>query len=167
MNAWTEIWNTIRDDFSDLKDVAGVTRVAIRLLLAAGLGAVLGWERESKGKTAGLRTHMLVAMGAALFVLIPKEAGLSDSDQSRVLQGLVAGIGFLGAGSILNTRREQGEIQGLTTATGLWLTAAIGVAAGMGREALAVLSTALCWLTLAAVPWIMNRFEPPPEDAKN
>ena len=85
---------------------------------------------------------MLVALGAALFVLVPQQAGVTAADMTRVLQGLVAGIGFLGAGAILK-KGDEGEIEGLTTAAGIWLTAAIGIAAGMGREASAVLSTVL------------------------
>ena len=97
MEVWLdEIVNTIRDEFSDLPDIAGVTRITVRLLLAAILGGLLGFEREQKGKSAGLRTHMLVALGAALFVLIPQQAGVSDADLMRVLQGLITGVGFLG-----------------------------------------------------------------------
>ena len=153
---WQEVGNTVRQEFSDLPDAAGVTRIALRLLIAAILGGILGFEREQKGKAAGLRTHMLVALGAALFVLIPQQAGMSDADLSRVLQGLVAGIGFLGAGSIIKGNGEE-EIKGLTTAAGIWLTAAIGVATGMGREATAVLSTLLALIILYTVPQIARR----------
>lgn len=82
---WQEIGHTIRQEFSDLPDAAGVTRITLRLLLAAILGGVLGFEREQKGKAAGLRTHMLVALGATLFVLIPQQAGVLDADLTRVL----------------------------------------------------------------------------------
>jgi putative Mg2+ transporter-C (MgtC) family protein len=146
---WEIVWSTLRDEFSDLPDVAGVTRITVRLMLAALLGGILGYEREQKGKAAGLRTHMLVALGAALFVLIPQQAGSSDVDLTRVIQGIVAGIGFLGAGSIIKGD-EEGDIHGLTTAAGIWLTAAIGIAAGMGREATAVLSTILAIIILSA-----------------
>lgn len=155
---WQEVGETIRQEFSDLPDAAGVTRITLRLLTAAILGGLLGFEREQKGKAAGLRTHMLVALGAALFVLIPQQAGVSDADLTRVLQGLVAGIGFLGAGTIIKGNGEE-EIKGLTTATSIWLTAAIGVAAGMGREATAVLSAPLALLILYTVPKIAGRFE--------
>ena len=154
---WHEVWQTIRQEFSDLPDLTGVTRITLRLLIAAILGGVLGFEREQKGKAAGLKTHMLVALGAALFVLIPQQAGVSDADLTRVLQGLVAGVGFLGAGSIIKGNGE--EIKGLTTAAGIWLTAAIGVAAGMGREATAVLSTVLALIILYTVPRVADRFE--------
>ncbi len=169
----TSVWNSLAADFSDLEDLAGVVRMTVRLLLAAALGAVLGWERESKGKAAGLRTHMLVALGAALFVLAPQRAGFANADLSRVIQGLVAGIGFLGAGVILTNTKEQ-EVHGLTTAAGLWLTAAIGITAGMGREALAALATLLTWVILAVLPKLEAYIErrrkrhgsPPQEDSQ-
>jgi putative Mg2+ transporter-C (MgtC) family protein len=146
-----QIWATIREELSDLRDAAGFTRVLVRLLIAAILGGVLGYEREHKGKAAGLRTHMLVAMGAALFVMVPEQAGATDADLSRVLQGLITGIGFLGAGSIVKGISEN-SVHGLTTAAGIWLTAAIGMAAGMGRELTAIISTALAWVVLSVLP---------------
>ncbi len=151
-----EILRTIQDEFSDLPDLQTVTRITIRLSLAAVLGGVLGYEREQEGKAAGLRTHMLVALGAALFVLIPQQAGVSDADLTRVLQGLVAGIGFLGAGTIIKGQGEE-EVKGLTTAAGIWLTAAVGTGAGMGREATAVLSTGLAFAILSIVPRLIRR----------
>jgi putative Mg2+ transporter-C (MgtC) family protein len=98
---------------------------------------------------------MLVALGAALFVFIPQQAGVSAVDLTRVLQGLTAGVGFLGAGAILK-KADGGEVEGLTTAASIWLTAAIGTAAGMGREATAVLSTVLALIILAALPRIKS-----------
>ena len=108
---------------------------------------------EQQGKSAGVRTHMMVAIGAALFVLIPQQAGASSADLSRILQGLIAGVGFLGTGAIIMGNREV-ETRGLTTAASIWVTAAIGVAAGMGRETTAVLSTLIALLILSVVPWI-------------
>lgn len=148
MNAWDRIAGVIASEFSDIHDLEQLTRMALRLLLAALLGALLGIEREHAGKAAGVRTHMLVAMGGALFVLAPLHSGMEMDDLSRVIQGVVAGVGFLCAGTILKARGE-GEVQGLTTAAGLWMTAAIGVAAGMGREATAVLSALLAFAVLA------------------
>ena len=150
---WQEIWNTVLSEFSDVPDAMQVTRIVLRLLVAATLGGLLGYERERQGKSAGVRTHMLVAIGAALFVLIPQQAGASSTDLSRVLQGLIAGVGFLGAGAIIMGNREV-ETRGLTTAASIWVTAAIGVAAGMGRESTAVLSTLMALLILSVVPWI-------------
>jgi len=148
---WQEIWSAVRSEFSDIPDLAQVVRITIRLLLAAILGGILGFEREQKGKSAGLRTHMLVALGAALFIMIPQQAGVSDADLTRVLQGLVTGIGFLGAGTIIKRDSEE-SVMGLTTAAGVWLTAAIGVAAGMGRESTALLSTVLALIILTWIP---------------
>jgi putative Mg2+ transporter-C (MgtC) family protein len=130
-----------------------VTQIVVRLLLAALLGGLLGFQRERVGKAAGLRTHMLVALGSAVFVLIPYQAGMSLADLSRVLQGVIAGIGFLGAGTILK-QQEPEQIHGLTTAAGLWLTSAVGIAAGMGREASAVLGTVLAFIILSLLPRI-------------
>lgn len=148
---WTRSWLTVQQEFSDLVDPSDVTRVCVRLLVALALGALLGYERESSGAAAGLRTHMLVSMGSALFVMIPFQAGMSWEDISRVLQGVTAGIGFLGAGAIIKLRNE--EIRGLTTAANIWLTAALGVAAGMGLEATAVLSAVFAWVVLSLLRW--------------
>ena len=146
---WLErSWMTIVQEFSDLGDVEGITRVVVRLLVAVLLGGLLGYERESVGASAGLRTHMLVSLGSAMFVLIPLQAGMRIEDLSRVLQGVTAGIGFLGAGAILK-QNSKNDIRGLTTAASVWLTAAIGIAAGMGREATAVLSTLFAIVILA------------------
>jgi putative Mg2+ transporter-C (MgtC) family protein len=157
MNAlWHEVWRGVQNDFADLPGAAEVTQIVLRLLLAALLGGLVGFQRELVGKAAGLRTHMLVALGSAFFVLIPYQAGMPLADLSRVLQGIITGVGFLGAGTIL--KRPTGEhIEGLTTAAGLWLTAAVGCAAGMGREASAVLGTVLAFLILALLP----RIKPP------
>ena len=85
---WSEVWETVQGEFSDISDPAQLTRVFIRLTVAVTLGGLLGYERELRGTSAGLRTHMLVALGAALFVLVPLEAGISKTDLSRVLQGV-------------------------------------------------------------------------------
>jgi len=147
---WNEVWLTIQREFSDLGNAEDVTIIAVRLLVAAVLGGLLGYEREVKGASAGLRTHMLVSVGSALFVLIPLQAGMPIEDLSRVLQGVTAGIGFLGAGAILK-QKEQNDIRGLTTAASVWMTAAIGVAAGMGREGTAVMSALFGVIILAIV----------------
>src|SRR5688572_12607454 len=117
------------DDLFHIPDSAQMLRVVIRICTAALLGGILGFERERARKAAGLRTHMLVAVGCALFVLFPAEAGMAIADVSRVIQGVATGIGFIGAGTILK-RPESGDVQGLTTAAGIWLTAAIGLAVG-------------------------------------
>lgn len=154
---WQPITHTIAAEFSDVPDAAQVTRIVVRLGVASLLGGLLGWEREHAGKAAGVRTHMLVAMGAALFVLVAQQSGIAAADNSRVLQGIIAGVGFLGAGTILKGD-TNGQVQGLTTAAGIWLTAAIGVAAGLGLEATAVLSTFLALIVLWAIPVVHGLF---------
>ncbi|HEY6133537.1 MAG TPA: MgtC/SapB family protein [Rubrivivax sp.] len=153
---WNRIVDTVLSEFADATDVEQITRLLTRLLLAAVLGGLLGYEREHQGKAAGVRTHMLVAMGAALFVLVPYQAGMPVPDLSRVIQGIVAGIGFLGAGAIIKNRGED-DVQGLTTAAGVWMTAAIGVACGLGRESTALLSTLLALIVLGVVPRLLSR----------
>ncbi len=115
MNNWlVEVWQTLQAEFSDLSDVPQVSRVVMRLTLASVLGGLLGFEREHRGKDAGVRTHMLVASGAALFVLIPQQAGVTDDALMRVVQGLVAGVGFLCAGSIIKsdeTKQVKGRFE--------------------------------------------------------
>jgi putative Mg2+ transporter-C (MgtC) family protein len=113
-------------------------------------GAVVGVQRERSGKAAGVRTHMLVASGSALFVLAAMEFGMDSDPLSRVIQGLITGIGFLGAGAILKLE-EKRQIEGLTTAAGIWMTAGIGLAIGLGRFGLALVSVVLAWFVLAAV----------------
>jgi putative Mg2+ transporter-C (MgtC) family protein len=140
----------LEEMFSGLPDVRQMVSLVSRLLTAMILGALVGAQRESIGKPAGLRTHMLVAMGAALFVLAPLEAGMELDGISRVIQGIVTGIGFIGAGAILKLQ-EKREIEGLTTAAGIWMTAAIGIAAGLGRWGLALVSTILTWITLSVI----------------
>jgi len=146
-------------EFSDLDDVAGLTRVASRLLLALLLGAMIGWERERHESAAGLRTHMLVALGTALFVLVPEQAGMTLGELSRVLQGVVAGIGFLGAGAVLKLGQLR-QIRGLTTAASIWATAAIGATVGLGREATALLATLMVLLVLSVLLRVERRFMP-------
>jgi putative Mg2+ transporter-C (MgtC) family protein len=161
MDAWLhEAWLTLQAEFADIGDARQVTQITVRLLMAAILGGILGFERESKGKAAGVRTHMLVALGAALFVMVPQMSGNQADAMSRVVQGVIAGIGFLGAGTIIKGKDEDaGHVKGLTTAAGLWMTAAIGVSAGLGRESTAVLSTLLALVVFSVMPKIVKRFE--------
>lgn len=151
MEWWQILTGTIASEFSDLPDLEHAIRVSVRLLLAATLGGLLGYEREYKGKAAGLRTHMLVSLGAALFVLVPLEAGVSLTEVTRVMQGIITGIGFLGAGTILKGSSAQ-DVKGLTTAAGIWLTAAIGIATGLGHEATAVLTTCFALVIFLLMP---------------
>ena len=157
-STWQQISSTVVAEFSDVKDVGEITTITVRLLMAAILGGILGFEREHRGKAAGVRTHMLVAIGSALFVLIPLQAGISDAEMSRVMQGIITGIGFLGAGAILKGHDEK-DLKGLTTAAGIWVTSAIGVAAGLGRESLAILCTFLALVVLIAIPKVVDVLE--------
>ncbi|SEI21367.1 MgtC/SapB family protein [Pseudomonas fuscovaginae UPB0736] len=158
---WHTVWMTLQAEFADIGDIREVTRITVRLLIAALLGGILGFEREQQGKAAGVRTHMLVALGAALFVLVPQVSGAQADAMSRVVQGVIAGIGFLGAGTILKGHADEAgqHVKGLTTAAGLWMTAAIGVAAGLGREATAVLSTLLALAVFSVMPKILQLLE--------
>jgi len=141
-----------------LPDARQLARIIIRLLVAMLLGGIVGFQREWTGKPAGLRTHMLVAMGAALFVLAPVEAGMTSADLSRVIQGLATGIGFIGGGAILKLSQDR-DIRGLTSAAGIWMTAAMGVAAGLGRIGMALLSALLTWFILAVIGKAEHRIE--------
>jgi putative Mg2+ transporter-C (MgtC) family protein len=142
MTAWETIQRTIVSEFSDLGDLEQVTQLVIRLLLAALLGGMLGLQRERQGKPAGIRTHMLVAASSALIVLVPQQMGMDEEALSRILQGLLAGVGFVCAGAILKLEREE-QVHGLTTAAGVWMTSGIGIACGLGRDLTAALSTLL------------------------
>jgi putative Mg2+ transporter-C (MgtC) family protein len=148
MGSWNTVGATVASEFSDIADVEQFTRVVLRLIVAVFLGGLVGLERELAGKPAGLRTHMLVAAGSALFVLVPLQAGMEMEDISRVIQGLLAGIGFLCAGAILKAA-DNDQVHGLTTSASLWMTAAVGMAAGLGREATAILSALLILAILA------------------
>jgi putative Mg2+ transporter-C (MgtC) family protein len=139
-----------------LPEARQFARIIIRLLVAMLLGAIVGVQREQTGKPAGLRTHMLVALGAALFVISGAESGMTSADLSRVIQGLATGIGFIGGGAILKLSEER-DIRGLTSAAGIWMTAAIGVAAGLGRIWMAMMSALLTWFILAVVDKIERR----------
>lgn len=129
--------------------------LSLRLLLSGLLGAVIGLEREWKGHPAGTRTHMLVALGSALFTIVGAYAfGGAGADPTRIAAQIVTGIGFLGAGAIL---RAGLAIKGLTTAASLWATAAVGLAVGAGSIALAVVGTGLILFSLEPVEWLLQR----------
>lgn len=139
-----------------LADGPHLIHVLLRLIAAMLLGAVVGMQRQHVGKPAGLRTHVLVSMGTTVFVLTCAGAGMAMADLSRVIQGLVTGIGFLGAGSILKLNEER-DIQGLTTAAGIWMTAAIGVAVGLGTLGIALLGTLFTFTVLSVFGYIEHR----------
>jgi len=138
------------------------SEIMIRLLLAAVLGAFIGLDRRLRSKPAGLRTMSLVSLGSATFTLVgvsamvqlasvEQAAGIEAMvrlDTSRVIAGIVGGIGFLGAGTIIQSR---GRVQGMTTASGIWMTAAIGVAIGLGQFLLAFSATFLAFVILVVL----------------
>lgn len=158
-DALPRITSTILAEFSDLPDLEQFTRAALRLTVAVALGAAIGYERELRRSAAGLRTHMLVALGTALFVLVPQQGGIAPADMSRVLQGVIVGVGFLGAGTVLKLD-EKNEIRGLTTAASIWATAAIGIAVGLGRETTALLGTAFVLVILTVIRRLERHMEP-------
>ncbi len=162
---WETILATLTSEFSDLNDIAHTTRATLRMGLAVLLGGLLGWEREQHGKAAGIRTHMLVCLGSALFVMAAVQMGAEQDAMSRVIQGVVAGIGFLCAGTILKGR-DPSQVKGLTTAAGIWLTCAIGITVGLGREATALLGTGFALVVLNLVPHLISRFEKTPDQPR-
>ena len=125
--------------------------MVLRLLLAAALGAVIGYQRERAGKQAGLRTHILISSGAALIALVSIYGFGSANDPARVAAGVVVGVGFLGAGVILH--REGGIVAGLTTAATIWVMAGIGLAAGVGLYVVATVATAIVLGVLIMPRW--------------
>lgn len=141
------IWQELTNGFPDLHLFIKVT---IRLVAAVLLGAAIGVQRERVGKPAGLRTHVLVTLGTCVFVLGCEGFGMNSDGLSRVIQGIVTGIGFIGAGSILKLNDER-DVKGLTTAASVWMAAAIGVAVGLGGLGLAILATVLTLIILTFV----------------
>ena len=120
--------------------------MVLRLLPAIALGAIIGYQREKKGKPAGLRTHILICVGAALFTVASIYGFGATGDAAKVAAGVVAGIGFIGAGAII--RREGGVVEGLTTAATIWAVAAIGLAAGAGMYIVSAVTTAILLIVL-------------------
>ncbi len=125
-----------------------------RLALAAALGMVIGVERTYRAKTAGIRTHFLVALGSALFMIVSRYGFAGAGDPGRVAAQIVSGIGFLGAGTII---MQKHVVHGLTTAAGMWVAAGIGMASAAGLYSVAVISTVLALIGLETVGRL-NRF---------
>ncbi|MEA5623384.1 MgtC/SapB family protein [Nostoc sp. UHCC 0251] len=128
--------------------------ISFRLCIALFIGAIIGLDREIRNKPAGLRTHMLVSFGSAMFILtIMQTGGLEDSPDalSRVIQGIATGVGFLGAGEIVRQSPQESqrlEIHGLTSAAAIWVSAALGIAAGCGLWQLGLISSVLTLIVL-------------------
>jgi putative Mg2+ transporter-C (MgtC) family protein len=160
-----DLLDVLRQEFGDLPDLNEFFRIALRMLTAVLLGGLVGLEREAAGKAAGLRTHSLVTLGAAVVMMVAGSMSMSAADQSRVIQGLVTGIGFIGGGAILKLTDER-RIQGITTASGIWMTASIGIAVGAGKLTIAVIATALTFVVLRVLRLLEERlFTEPRESA--
>lgn len=131
----------------------------LKLILAVILGGVVGYERETHGRPAGFRTHILVCLGSTIFTIVSISFTGSGSDPSRIASQIVTGIGFLGAGTII---RQGSAVRGLTTAASLWTVAAIGVAVGSGGMLyyLAIIATAVVFVTLGLINQIEHRLIP-------
>ena len=138
------------------------------MLISLVLGTAVGWERQVGRKPAGLRTHTLVCLGSTLFVLLTVHAsrayGGGSVDPTRIIHGVVTGVGFLGAGSIM---RQEGFVHGLTTAASIWIVAGIGVAVGVGAWTLAITGTVLALFVLEGYRWIERRLSPGTEGREN
>lgn len=142
------VWN---DAFPPSASPAYDLSLVLRLIMAAVLGGAIGIQRQRQQKSAGLRTHMLVALGSALFVIAPLEAqSATGADISRVVQGIATGIGFLGGGAILKFSGEH-RVKGLTSAAAIWVTAGLGVAVALGMFWTSVTVVVVTWLVLAAL----------------
>lgn len=133
----------------------------LKLFVSGMCGALVGWEREAREKAAGLRTHTLLAMGACLFMILSMNiAKTSDADPMRAVQGLLTGLGFLAGGVIF---REGTSVKGLTTAVGMWILGAIGLAVGMGKYAEAILATFFVYVVMDLVARTEKRKRTPPD----
>lgn len=150
-----QFWQEV---LAELPTTAEFLHVTFRLIVASILGALPGMQREHAGQPAGLRTHMLVSLGAAIFMMAAVDAGASPNDMTRVVQGLATGIGFVGAGAVLKMA-DRGKIKGLTTAASIWLTASIGTAVGSGQIWLPVFGSLLALLILSVLHSLEKRIE--------
>lgn len=141
--------------------MTGTSDVALRLLMATLIGCGIGLDRELRGKSAGMRTHALVALGAALIVIVTIRIGPGNIEHvdaiSRAIQGIIAGVGFLGAGAILKTGTEGEMVLGLTTAASIWVVACLGVACGAGQWEVSFIGLLIALLILI-VGTVVERF---------
>ena len=142
-------------------------RLMPRILVALVLGFVLGVERERRRKPAGLRTHTVVCLSTATLMaassLLQDDDGAQVGDPTRMAQGILTGIGFIGAGTIV---RQRTVVTGITTAATIWLTATVGILAGAGYILLAVALAALALLSLDGMDWFVRRLRPDPHAAE-
>lgn len=142
-------------------------KLTVRLGLAVVLGGAIGWDRQASGKAGGLRTHMLVGLGSALFILVPLQVNGSPDSLSRSIQGIATGVGFLGAGEIVHYSLTTGKlkVKGLTSAASIWVTAAIGVLAGAGLWQSSIIATLMTLLILVVAKYL-ERYLPGVEEDK-
>ena len=146
------LWNELT---FGLPERTQLIQVIVRLSASVLIAGIIGFQREAAGKEAGLRTHILVSLGSTVFVLGTIGAGWHEDAQSRVIQGIVTGIGFIGTGTIL---KQGTDIKGLTTSAGLWTTCAIGVIVGLGEIGIALITAILTFIVLAIVGRIEERY---------
>lgn len=146
------LWNELTFGLPERKQLI---QVIVRLLASVIVAGIIGFQRETAGKSAGLRTHILVSLGSTVFVLGCIGAGMHEDALSRVIQGIVTGIGFIGAGTIL---KRETQIEGLTTSAGLWTTCAIGVVIGLGELGIALISAVIALIVLTVVRWVEERY---------
>lgn len=137
------VWQDITRGIDDPRALS----ICVRMIAAIVFGALIGYEREDAGKSAGIRTHILVTLGSATFVIAGTLYGMSSDGLSRIIQGIVTGIGFIGAGSILKLTKES-HVRGLTTSAGIWMAAAIGVTVGLGALGIAFIATLVTFFVL-------------------
>ena len=142
--------------FVELPDAQTFWRVSARMVAATVLGGIVGWQRESEGKAAGLRTHMIVSLAASTVVIVCMESAMAIDHLARVIEGILTGVGFIGAGAILKNEAKE-RIKGLTTAATILLTTVVGITTGLGWLWVSCLIICLALLILMA----MARFEPP------
>ena len=151
MNEWFhDLWQGLANDFR-IPGGRETGQVLGRTVVATLLGGIIGSERMHRGKEAGIRTHALVSLAAAFFIIAPQQTGVTGDSLSRVIQGVAAGVGFIGAGTILKDS-ERRRVRGLTTAASLYFATAIGVSAGLGREVMAALGTTAALIILSFLP---------------
>ena len=160
MGLGSAFWQELVSGFPGNAEIA---RITVRLVIASVLGGILGFQRAEAGKAAGMRTHMLVALGAAIVVLAPHLAGMSTGDISRIIQGTVTGIGFIGGGVILK-QSEHRRVEGITTAAGIWLTATVAIVVGMGRLGLGIAGAILALVILTVIGRIEHKIIPERSD---
>ncbi|MGR3570421.1 MgtC/SapB family protein [Brevirhabdus sp.] len=155
--------DVLRSELANSFSTVPAEIAALRLLVALILGGIIGWEREARTKPAGLRTHMLIATAACLFILVAQElvnlpfagSGEMRVDPLRLIEAVTAGVAFLAAGAIFTSK---GEVKNITTGAGMWLAGAVGVAAGSGQLPLAVLATVVVVTVMSVVGWLERRY---------